>query len=172
MPHALTQQEEWTNASKAVRMFIEDDFLKAKEYAEMLHSDNTDRKDADTSITEEALAMIEMDEEMISRKTTVLFQSHWHKGVVGIVASRLIETYFRPTVVLTMGENIVGGSARSVPGFNLYEAIHACRDYLIGYGGHFAAAGMSLFPENVEAFSIKFEEVVATTIDPLFLYLN
>jgi|SRR5665213_473540 len=157
------------DASKAVRMFIEDDFKKAKEYAEMLHSDNTDRKDADTSITEEALAMIENDPEMISRKTTVLFQSHWHKGVVGIVASRLIETYFRPTVVLTMGESVVGGSARSVPGFNLYEAIHACREYLIGYGGHFAAAGMSMLPENVDAFNKKFEEVVTASIDPLLL---
>ncbi|MEO8819879.1 MAG: single-stranded-DNA-specific exonuclease RecJ, partial [Ginsengibacter sp.] len=157
------------DASKAVRMFTEDDFTKAKEYAEMLHSDNTDRKDADTSITEEALAMIENDPEMISRKTTVLFQSHWHKGVVGIVASRLIETYFRPTVVLTMGESVVGGSARSVPGFNLYEAIHACREHLIGYGGHFAAAGMSMFPENVEAFSKKFEEFVSANIDPLLL---
>jgi single-stranded-DNA-specific exonuclease len=157
------------DASKAVKMFIEDDFVKAKEYAEMLHSDNSDRKDADTSITEEALAIIQKDPELISRKTTVLFQSHWHKGVVGIVASRLIETYFRPTVVLTLGENIVGGSARSVPGFNLYEAIHACREHLIGYGGHFAAAGMSMYPENVEAFSRKFEEVVATSIDPILL---
>jgi single-stranded-DNA-specific exonuclease len=157
------------DASKAVKMFIEDDFVKAKEYAEMLHSDNSDRKDADSSITEEALAMIENDPEMMSRKTTVLFQSHWHKGVVGIVASRLIETYFRPTVVLTLGESIVGGSARSVPGYNLYEAIHACREHLIGYGGHFAAAGMSMYPENVDAFSKKFEEVVSTSIDPLLL---
>jgi len=157
------------DATKAVRMFVEDDYAKAKEYAEMLHIDNTNRKDADTTITEEALAMIESNPEMLSRKTTVVFQSHWHKGVVGIVASRLIETYFRPTVVLTLGESVVGGSARSVPGFNLYEAIHACREHLIGYGGHFAAAGMSMYPENVEAFSKKFEEVVATTIDPNLL---
>jgi single-stranded-DNA-specific exonuclease len=157
------------DATKAVRMFIEDDFEKAMQYAEMLHSDNTDRKDADSSITEEALSMIANDPEMASRKTTVVFQSHWHKGVVGIVASRLIETYYRPTVVLTLGEKIVGGSARSVPGFNLYEAIHACREHLIGYGGHFAAAGMSMFPENVEAFSKKFEEVVSLSIDPFLL---
>ncbi|MGN6250012.1 MAG: single-stranded-DNA-specific exonuclease RecJ [Ginsengibacter sp.] len=157
------------DATKAVRLFIEDDETKAKEFAEMLHSDNSDRKDADSTITEEALAMIENDPEMLSRKSTVVFQSHWHKGVVGIVASRLIETYFRPTVVLTLGESVVGGSARSVPGFNLYEAIHACREHLIGYGGHFAAAGMSLFPENVDAFSKKFEEVVAETIDPILL---
>jgi single-stranded-DNA-specific exonuclease len=157
------------DASKAVRMFIEDDFEKAKQFAEMLHSDNTDRKDADLSITEEALAMIASDPAMLPKKTTVLFQSHWHKGVVGIVASRLIESYYRPTVVLTQTGQIVGGSARSIPGFNLYEAIHACREHLIGYGGHFAAAGMSMLPENVEAFSKKFEQVVSSTINPYFL---
>jgi single-stranded-DNA-specific exonuclease len=157
------------DATKAVKLFIEEDFTKAKEFAEMLHSDNSDRKDADSTITEEALAMIANDEIMVKRKSTVLFQSHWHKGVVGIVASRLIEKYYRPTVVLTLGEKFVGGSARSVPGFNLYEAIHACRDYLIGYGGHFAAAGMTMHPDNVIAFSNKFEEVVSSTIDPRLL---
>jgi len=157
------------DASKAVMMFIEDDVDKAKEYAEMLHSDNTDRKEADTNITEEALAIIEGDDIMINRKTTVVFKSHWHKGVVGIVASRLIETYFRPTVVLAQSGDYVGGSARSVPGFNLYEAIHGCREYLIGYGGHFAAAGMTMLPENVEAFSNKFEEIVSAVIDPYLL---
>ncbi len=157
------------DASKAVMMFIEDDVDKAKEYAEMLHSDNTDRKEADTNITEEALAIIEGDDIMINRKTTVVFKSNWHKGVVGIVASRLIETYFRPTVVLAQSGDFVGGSARSVPGFNLYEAIHECREYLIGYGGHFAAAGMTMLPENVEAFSNKFEEIVSAAIDPYLL---
>jgi single-stranded-DNA-specific exonuclease len=157
------------DATKAVKLFIEEDFTKAKEFAEMLHSDNSDRKDADSTITEEALAMIANDETMVRRKSTVLFQSHWHKGVVGIVASRLIEKYYRPTVVLTLGEEFVGGSARSVPGFNLYEAIHACREYLIGYGGHFAAAGMTMRPDNVTAFSNKFEEVVSSTIDPRLL---
>ncbi|HXS57311.1 MAG TPA: single-stranded-DNA-specific exonuclease RecJ [Hanamia sp.] len=157
------------DASKAVRMFIEEDFAKAKEYAEMLHSDNTDRKDADTTITEEALYMIANDKEMLARKSTVLFQSHWHKGVVGIVASRLIERFYRPTIVLTGAGNIVGGSARSVPGFNLYEAIHACREHLIGYGGHFAAAGMTMHLESVNDFSVKFEEIVSTSIDPSLL---
>ncbi len=157
------------DATKAVMMFIEDDFTKAKEYAEMLHSDNVDRKDADTAITEEALSIIESDEQMIDRKTTVVFQSHWHKGVVGIVASRLIEKYYRPTVVLTQSGEFVGGSARSVPGFNLYESIHACREYLIGYGGHFAAAGMTMLPENVDAFSNKFEEIVSSIIEPHLL---
>src|SRR5665213_3049037 len=154
------------DATKAVQMFIEDDYTKAKEYAEMLHRDNIDRKEADSNITEEALAIIESDDLLIKRKTTVVFKSHWHKGVVGIVASRLIEKYHRPTVVLAQSGQFVGGSARSVPGFNLYEAIHACREYLIGYGGHFAAAGMTMLPSNVEAFSARFEEIVASIIEP------
>jgi len=152
------------DAKKAVQLFIEDDYNKALEYAEMLHSDNTDRKEADSSITAEALEIINADIALQNKKTTVVFKDHWHKGVVGIVASRLIETYFRPTVVLTESSGIATGSARSVPGFNLYEAIHACREYLLGYGGHFAAAGLSLLPENVAAFTNKFEETVAATI--------
>lgn len=152
------------DAKKAVQLFVEDDYNKALEYAEMLHSDNTDRKEADSSITTEALEIINADIALQNKKTTVVFKDHWHKGVVGIVASRLIETYFRPTVVLTESGGIATGSARSVPGFNLYEAVHACREYLLGYGGHFAAAGLSLLPENVEAFTNKFEETVAATI--------
>ncbi len=152
------------DAKKAVQLFIEEDYNKAFEFAEMLHSDNTDRKEADSSITAEALEIINTNEALQNKKTTVVFRNHWHKGVVGIVASRLIETYYRPTVVLTESSGIATGSARSVPGFNLYEAIHACREYLLGYGGHFAAAGLSLLPENVEAFTNKFEEVVSSTI--------
>jgi len=157
------------DARKAVQMFIAETYEEALNYAEMLHSDNTDRKEADTNITEEALAVIESDEVLMNRKTTVVFQPHWHKGVVGIVASRLIEKYYRPTVVLTRSGEILAGSARSVPGFNLYEAIHACRENLLGYGGHFAAAGMTLLPEQFEAFSRNFEEVVSANIDPQLL---
>ena len=157
------------DAKKAVQLFIEQDATKAMEFAEMLHSDNTDRKEADSSITEEALAIIESDVTLINRKTTVVFQEHWHKGVVGIVASRLIEKYYRPTIVLTKSGEYVAGSARSVAGFNLYEAIHACREHLIGYGGHFAAAGMTLMPEHVDAFSDAFESIVAATIAPELL---
>jgi single-stranded-DNA-specific exonuclease len=152
------------DAKKAVQLFVEDEYHKALEFAEMLHSDNTDRKEADSSITAEALELISADILLQNKKTTVVFKDHWHKGVVGIVASRLIETHFRPTVVLTESSGIATGSARSVPGFNLYEAIHACREHLLGYGGHFAAAGLSLLPENVEAFTNKFEETVAATI--------
>ena len=152
------------DAKKAVQLFIASDPTKALEFAEMLHSDNSDRKEADSSITEEALALLAKDPLSIDKKTTVVFNEHWHKGVVGIVASRLTEKYYRPTVVLTLHEGIVSGSARSVMGYNLYEAIDACKEYLLAYGGHFAAAGLSMLPENVEAFANKFEEVVAASI--------
>jgi len=154
------------DARKAVQLFIEKDEGAAFGIATLLHNDNDDRKEADSNITEEALMIINGDETLVQRKSTVVFKPHWHKGVVGIVASRLIERYYRPTIVLTQSGDIIAGSARSVAGFNLYEAIHACREHLLGYGGHFAAAGMSLRPEQLEAFSKKFEDVVASTIDP------
>lgn len=148
------------DARKAVQLFIEKDYSKALAFAEMLHSDNADRKEADSSITQEALELIRQDPHSDTRKTTVVFQEHWHKGVVGIVASRLIETYYRPTIVLTRSGDYIAGSARSVAGFNLYEAIHACREHLLGYGGHFAAAGMTLLPEKVASFAEAFEQEV------------
>src|SRR5438046_4358269 len=154
------------DARKAVLMFVSENYEQALQYAEMLHSDNTDRKEADSNITDEALALIRGDKFLINKKSTVVFQPHWHKGVVGIVASRLIEHYYRPTVVLTQSGEDAAGSARSVPGFNLDEAIHACKEYLIGYGGHFAAAGMTIEVDKIEAFRNKFEEVVSMTIDP------
>ncbi len=154
------------DATKAVRMFIADTYEEALQFAELLHSDNTDRKEADSSTTQEALALIGENAEWINNKSTVLFQPHWHKGVVGIVASRVIEQYYRPTIILTKSGELAAGSARSVPGFNLYEAVHACREHLIGYGGHFAAAGMTLEIEKIEAFRTKFEEIVGSTIKP------
>jgi len=157
------------DARKAVQMFVEKDYDKALALAEQLHSDNSDRKEADSSITEEALHEISNNTFLQTSKSTVVYKEHWHKGVVGIVASRLIETYYKPTVVLTRSGDVAAGSARSVVGFNLYEAIHACREHLLGYGGHFAAAGLTLLPENVEAFRMKFEEVVNSTIDPKLL---
>lgn len=157
------------DASKAVQLFIEEDETKAMAYAKMLHSDNADRREADSSITEEALALLAADPSNAQRHTTVVFQEHWHKGVVGIVASRLIEKHYRPTVVLTRSGDYLAGSARSVTGFNLYEAIYACREYLLGYGGHFAAAGMTLLPENLSAFSHAFETAVSSQIKPEML---
>jgi single-stranded-DNA-specific exonuclease len=154
------------DARKAVLMFTAPDLDEAMVFASQLHADNSDRKEADSNMTEEALAIIENDPGHLNKKSTVLFQPHWHKGVVGIVASRLIDRYYRPTVVLTRSGEMVAGSARSVNGFNLYEAIHACRDHLLGYGGHFAAAGLTLLPEQVIPFSMKFEEIVASMIEP------
>ncbi len=152
------------DARKAVQMFIAENYTEALEYAEMLHSDNTDRKEADSNITEEALSLIRNNKDWLKRKSTVVFQPHWHKGVVGIVASRVIEQFYRPTIVLTKSGDYAAGSARSVPGFNLYEAVHACREHLLGYGGHFAAAGMTLELDQVDAFREKFESVVSSTI--------
>ncbi len=153
------------DARKAVQLFIEKDFGSALKIAELLHNDNSDRKEADSTITEEALSIIESNPAFLARRSTVVYKDHWHKGVVGIVASRLIEKHYKPTVVLTRSGDVLTGSARSVPGFNLYEAVHACKDYLLGYGGHFAAAGLSLLPENLDLFSSRFEEVVSSTIE-------
>jgi len=153
------------DARKAVELFIEKDETKAIELAALLQSDNTERREADSSITAEALEMIAADPQYEHAVSSVLYREDWHKGVVGIVASRVIEHHHRPTVVLTRNDALVTGSARSIPGFNLYEAIYACRELLVAYGGHFAAAGLSLLPENVEAFRKKFEEVVSSTID-------
>lgn len=152
------------DAKKAVQLFIEQDPEEAARFAQLLQNDNADRKEADLFITSEALAIIDNDAALISKKTTVVYNENWNKGVVGIVASRLIEQYYRPTIVLTRNGDLVGGSARSVAGFNLYEAIHACREYLVVYGGHFAAAGLTLLPENIEAFTNAFEEAVTKTI--------
>jgi single-stranded-DNA-specific exonuclease len=157
------------DARKAVQMFIADSYDEALHFAEMLHSDNTDRKEADGNITGEALTLISENGEWLERKSTVIYRSHWHKGVVGIVASRLIEHYYRPTIVLTQSGEFAAGSARSVPGFNLYEAVHACREHLIGYGGHFAAAGLTLEIDKIDAFRNKFEEIVSATIHPELL---
>src|SRR5215203_170816 len=157
------------DARKAVLMFISETYDEALHWAEQLHADNTNRREADSNITEEALSIIQRDEVLVNRRSTVLYQPHWHKGVVGIVASRLIDHYYRPTIILTQSGDYVAGSARSVSGFNVYEAIHQCKDLLLGYGGHFYAAGMTMETTKVEAFCQKFEEVVQATIHPELL---
>jgi single-stranded-DNA-specific exonuclease len=157
------------DARKAVLMFVSPTYDEALHWAEELHTDKTNRREADSNITEEALSIIREDEVLINRRSTVLFQPHWHKGVVGIVASRLIDHYYRPTIILTQSGDYVAGSARSVSGFNVYEAIHQCKDLLLGYGGHFYAAGMTLETAKVDAFCQKFEEVVQATIHPELL---
>ena len=152
------------DGKKAVQLFIENDPEKAKVYADMLHADNKDRKETDSSITMHALEIINNSELLKSKKTCVVYSDLWHKGVVGIVASRLIEHYHRPTIVLTKSGDHIAGSARSVTGYNLYEAIYQCRDLLVAYGGHFAAAGLTLLPENLEPFIKRFDDVVSATI--------
>lgn len=157
------------DARKAVDFFVEPAPEKIGPLAAALHSDNFDRKEVDKNITQEALDLILGDEVMQQRKSTVLFQEHWHKGVVGIVASRLIDHYYRPTIILTLSNGKVTGSARSVSGFNVYDAIHECRDLLENYGGHFYAAGMTMHPDNLSSFVTRFEEVVSRTILPEML---
>ena len=154
------------DARKVVQLFTTSDQEEALAFADLLHTANTERKTADLNITEEALALLEKDTGQADKKSIVLYQEHWHKGVIGIVASRITEKYSSPTIVLTRNGEFVSGSARSFSGFNLYEAIHACREHLVGYGGHPAAAGLTLLPDQVEAFSHKFEEIVAATIEP------
>ena len=157
------------DAKKAVQLFIQKTKEAAIPYGELLHSDNTDRREADGNTTVEALHMLEQNPTNSTLHSTVVYQAHWHKGVVGIVASRLIETYYRPTVVLTNSGDYVAGSARSIPGFNLYEAIHACRQHLIGYGGHYFAAGLTMLPQHVTAFAAQFENEVVKALTPTLL---
>jgi single-stranded-DNA-specific exonuclease len=152
------------DARKAVQLFISESIEEATAYAKLLHADNDERKEADSSITEEALQHIQTIPDFENRRSTVVFHPQWHKGVVGIVASRLIEHHYKPTIVLTQSGDVLAGSARSVSGFDLYEAVHACREHLITYGGHFAAAGLSLKPENLTAFSASFELAVRKSI--------
>ena len=153
------------DAKHAVKLLIAEDIDYGSEAkALQLNKYNAERKDLDRSITAHALEIIGADETLVNRKSTVLFNPAWHKGVIGIVASRLTDTYYRPTIVLTESDGKVTGSARSVKNFDLYEAIYECKDLLIQFGGHKFAAGMTLQPENVEAFSLKFEEVVTGRI--------
>jgi single-stranded-DNA-specific exonuclease len=154
------------DAKHAVELLIAPDEQTAKEKCEMINVRNMERKEHDLSITDEALSIIDNDEILIGRKSTVVFNENWHKGVIGIVASRLTEKYYRPTIVLTRSNGHVAGSARSVLGYDLYEALCGCSDLLIQFGGHKYAAGLTMHPENVEAFMAKFEEVVSSTIKP------
>jgi single-stranded-DNA-specific exonuclease len=152
------------DAKLAVQLFIEKDKDEALRLAHLLQQNNSERKEADQDITHEAIEMIASDIALQQKKSCVLFRPHWHKGVVGIVASRVIEQYYRPTIILTQSDGIVTGSARSIKGFNVYEAIYACKDDLLAFGGHFAAAGLSMLPEKVAAFADQFERIVCESV--------
>ena len=148
----------------AVKLLISGEDETAKELGEFIESENKLRKNFDKSITQEALKMIEENEEFLAAKSTVLYKEDWHKGVIGIVASRVIETHYKPTIILTESKGKAAGSARSVQGFDVYNAIDACSDLVEQFGGHMYAAGMTMPIENVEAFRKKFDKVVSETI--------
>jgi len=152
------------HAKHAVAMLLCEANSNSLEQSESINLKNTERKTYDQDITREALALIGESEILINKKTTVVFNENWHKGVIGIVASRLTEKYYRPTIVLTKSNGHVAGSCRSVLGFDLYEALSGCADLLDQYGGHKFAAGLTMQQHNVEAFANKFEEIVASTI--------
>ena len=149
----------------AVNLLIEGNESLAEEFGGF----NQDRKCIDRSVTQEAHDFIEAHAELKAAKSTVIYNPRWMKGIVGIVASRLIETYYRPTVVLTMSNGFVTGSARSVPGFDLYQAIESCSDLLENFGGHMYAAGLTMRPERVEEFTRRFNAYVEENIDPITL---
>lgn len=154
------------HAKEAVRLLLTEDIEEARGFAEEINKHNTDRRVFDTGITEEALNMIREDEWLLNAHSTVLYKEDWHKGVVGIVASRCIEHFHRPTIILTNAHGMAAGSARSVPGFDVYEAIDACSDLLEQFGGHTFAAGLSLPVDNLAAFRQKFDEIVRQRILP------
>ncbi|MBE7629181.1 single-stranded-DNA-specific exonuclease RecJ [Tenacibaculum piscium] len=148
----------------AVELLTEMDLETAIEFASGIEKFNADRKEIDKKITKEALAQIEENNET-EKFTSVVFDETWHKGVIGIVASRLIETYYRPTLVFTKSGDKLAASARSVKGFDVYNALEECSEFIEQFGGHKYAAGLTLVPEQYENFKNKFEEVVAKTID-------
>ena len=153
------------HAKKAIELMLETDEDQAKTFVASINQNNTDRKKFDESITAEAISMIENNDWLLNEaKSTVLFSKDWHKGVVGIVASRCIEKYYRPTIILTESNGKATGSARSVAGFDLYDAIDACSDLIEQWGGHMHAAGMTLTLENVVPFQKKFDKIVSERI--------
>lgn len=157
------------DAKDAVKMLLSDEVILADEQSTFINSQNTERRSFDQNITQEALAIIAESDVLVNRKTTVVYQNDWNKGVIGIVASRLTETYYRPTIVLTESNGNYTGSARSVVGYDLYEALLNCSHLLEQFGGHKYAAGLTIKPENLALFSAKFEEVVSSTISPNLL---
>lgn len=153
------------HAHFAVDLLIEADQDKARKMAASLNEVNSERKDLDKKITQEALSKIDEQDEKMAY-ATVVYNEKWHKGVIGIVASRLIETHYRPTIVFTKNGDFLSASARSVKGFNIYNALQACDSHIEKWGGHKYAAGLSIKPENFDSFKTSFENVVKNTIKP------
>lgn len=151
-------------ASEVVELLVSGDHAFAKEKSDTINDYNNDRKDLDKIITDEAIALIGADDRYKNRKSIVVHKADWHKGVIGIVASRLTEEFYKPSIVLANSNGLASGSARSVPGFDIYKAIDSCRDLLETFGGHMYAAGLSMKEENIPAFTDRFEQFVAENI--------
>jgi len=151
-------------ASEAVQLLVSRDHAFAKEKSDTINEYNNDRKDLDKNITDEAIALIVGDVRYKERRSIVVYKSDWHKGVIGIVASRLSEEYYKPSIVLAVSNGLASGSARSVSGFDIYKAIDSCRDLLENFGGHMYAAGLSMKEENIPEFTDRFEKYVAENI--------
>ena len=151
-------------ASEAVELLVSSNPVFVKEKSGTINEYNNDRKDLDKNITDEAIALIASDERYATRRSIVVHKPDWHKGVIGIVASRLSEEYYKPSIVLTNSNGLASGSARSVPGFDIYKAIDSCRDLLETFGGHMYAAGLSMKEENIPLFTERFEQFVSETI--------
>jgi single-stranded-DNA-specific exonuclease len=147
-----------THAKQAIELLLSDDYKKAEELATLANTTNEHRRDFDSSTTLEAFEMIE-NSGMAEAHSTVLYKEDWHKGVIGIVASRCLDKYYRPTIILTSSNNKITGSARSIHGFDIYEALSSCADLLEQYGGHTHAAGLTLFYENLPKFKERFEKI-------------
>ncbi len=156
------------DANAAVKLLVETNFHEAVTFAKVLIERNTERQGLDSDITSEALEMLKTDPGFESKKSTVIVGKEWHKGVIGIVASRLIENYYKPTIVLTENDGIMSGSARSIKEFNIYEAIEQCSDLLTQFGGHMYAAGLSMVSENFEEFKLRFENIVSNSLSREF----
>jgi single-stranded-DNA-specific exonuclease len=153
------------NGKEAVDLLLAKDSESAREKSENINQYNDERRELDKKITDEANAIIDLFSKMEDHKAIVVYDPGWHKGVIGIVASRLTEKYYRPAVVLTQSSELITGSARSIPGFDIYKAIESCRDLLENFGGHTYAAGLSLKKENMEAFIERFRYLAAEEIN-------
>jgi single-stranded-DNA-specific exonuclease len=153
------------DARAAVKVLIEKDFNTSMQLAKVLNDRNVERKDLDSDITREAVNMILNSNELLQKRSTVLFGEHWHKGVIGIVASRLVEQFYKPTIVFSRTDQMLTGSARSVKDFDIHEAIGKCGDLVEQFGGHKYAAGLSIKSEHLPAFMERFEAIVHEDIN-------
>jgi len=154
------------SGKKSVDLLVCENWKDAGVISKKINSFNLDRRNIDTEITRQAIEMIQGDDTLRERNSTVLYNPEWHKGVIGIVASRLLDHYYKPTVILTKSNGFITGSARSVSGFDLYQAIESCSDLLVNFGGHKYAAGLTMKVQNLPKFRERFEKFVSDTIDP------